>query len=268
MASSHHHHQHTHQQTHHSHQFNHCNCTSCCDSTSCNSLPPLPPPSNPSDQLLQALATTLLLQSQPQFQTPNPSPFPPIPPPVPFFCSPEHLASNRYQCAFHHKTHQPSPHKSNEPLASLFDRVAALESSLFSKTKQKAIPVPSQKPSCCSNHDPHPKPYFSNRALSLKDLAARTIQVHFRKYLVRRSQILRDLKRLAVMKCHVAALRLAVSHRTEIDAKRVSDQAADLLLRLDFISVSFIYIYKGFHTFSTKRLWISVIVLIFVSLLI
>jgi hypothetical protein len=69
---------------------------------------------------------------------------------------------------------------------------------------------------------------------------------------VRRSQILRDLKRLAVMKCHVAALRLAVSHKTEIDAKRVSDQAADLLLRLDFISVS-LYIYiKVFTHFRPK----------------
>lgn len=249
MASSHHHHQHTHQQTHHTHQFNHCNCTSCCpppccNSTSCNSLPPPPPPpppANPADQLLQALATSLLLQSQPQpqFQTPIPSSIPPIPPPVPFFYSPEHLAPNQYQYAFPHKTHQPPPHKSNEPLASLFDRVAALESSLFSNPNAKAIPVPipPQKPSFCT--DPN-KTYSSNTnrpRASLKDLAARTIQVHFRQYLVRRSQILRDLKRLAVMKCHVAALRSAVSHRTDIDPKKVSDQAADMLLQLDFIKV-------------------------------
>lgn len=254
MASSHHHHQ----QTHHTQQFNHCNCTSCCtpccNSTSCNSLPPPPPPpiapSNPSDQLLQALATTLLLQSQPlpqphpyphsnpQFQTLNLSSIPPIPPPVPFFYSPEHLASNQYQCTFPHKPHQPPSHKSNEPLASLFDRVAALESSLFSNPNAKPNPVPPQKSTCRTNHETFPKTYSSSRPASLKDLAARTIQVHFRRYLVRRSQILRDLKRLAGMKCHVAALRSAVSHRAEIDPKKVSDQAADLLLQLDFIRVS------------------------------
>ncbi|KAF3324042.1 BAG family molecular chaperone regulator 8 [Carex littledalei] len=258
MASSHHHHQHTHQQTHHTHQFNSCNCTSCCtpccNSNSCNSLPPPPPPppANPADQLLQALATSLLLQSQPQpqpypqFQTPIPSSIPPIPPPVPFFYSPEHLAPNQYQYTFPHKTHQPPSHKSNEPLASLLDRVAALESSLFSNPNAKAIPVPSQKPSFCTNHETYPKTYSSNKPrASLKDLAARTIQVHFRQYLVRRSQILRDLKRLAVMKCHVGALRSAVSHRTDIDPKKVSDQAADMLLQLDFIKSADPMIYEG-----------------------
>jgi hypothetical protein len=78
---------------------------------------------------------------------------------------------------------------------------------------------------------------------------------------VRRSQILRDLKRLAVMKCQVAALRSTVSHRTEINAKKASDHAADLLLQLDFIRVS---LKKGFHTFSSKRLCILIIVLIFI----
>jgi hypothetical protein len=62
---------------------------------------------------------------------------------------------------------------------------------------------------------------------------------------VRRSQILRDLKRLAVMKCHVAALRSTVSHRTEINAKKVSDQAADMLLQLDFIKSADPMIYEG-----------------------
>lgn len=68
------------------------------------------------------------------------------------------------------------------------------------------------------------------------ELAARTIQAHFRRYLARRSRTLRQLKELAVLRSKAAALRGSLSGRRACgDPAAISEAAMGLLLHLDAI---------------------------------
>lgn len=70
------------------------------------------------------------------------------------------------------------------------------------------------------------------------DRAARTIQVHFRRFLARRSRTLRQLKEIAVLRSKAAAIRGSLSgRRGGADPAAVSEAAMGLLLRIDAIQV-------------------------------
>ncbi|KAL1531755.1 BAG family molecular chaperone regulator 8, chloroplastic-like [Salvia divinorum] len=101
---------------------------------------------------------------------------------------------------------EPSP----TAISSLLRRIAALESAFL----RRSSPSPSQ---------------------SLRDAAARSIQSHFRAFLVRRSITLRHLKDLASIKSSLGFLKSRVSHKTHFDYDAVYRKAASLLLKLDDI---------------------------------
>ncbi|GJN14904.1 hypothetical protein PR202_gb01780 [Eleusine coracana subsp. coracana] len=168
--------------------------------------------------------------------------------------------------------HQPQPGASDHGhllLHSLLRRVAALESAL-----PRCFPPPSPHPARQAPHQtPHPRPRRvphqelvendgddesessppsppprvrrqppSRRPTragppsSARDLAARTIQAHFRRFLARRSRTLRQLKELAVLRSKSAALRGSLSgRRGGADPAAVSEAAMALLFRLDAI---------------------------------
>jgi hypothetical protein len=72
------------------------------------------------------------------------------------------------------------------------------------------------------------------------ELAARTIQEHFRRFLARRSRTLRQLKELAILRSKAASLRGSLSgtgRRRCKDPVAVSEAAMGLLLHLDGIQV-------------------------------
>ncbi|KAI3452238.1 hypothetical protein Pfo_008903 [Paulownia fortunei] len=93
-------------------------------------------------------------------------------------------------------------------VSSLLRRIAALESALRSRSS--------------SSH-------------SLRDAAARTIQTHFRAFLLRRSRTLRQLKDLASIKSTLIILKSSVSEKTHFDYDVIYHNAVDLLLKLDTI---------------------------------
>ncbi|XP_008777762.2 BAG family molecular chaperone regulator 8, chloroplastic [Phoenix dactylifera] len=246
MLSPHHHH-------HQSHQCCCCcSCSSCCSSFSTPSLPPL----LTSDQLLQALTTQLLLQSQSQSQSPSPSP--------PHIYTHHYLKSHQpfyqppppthQQSKDHHHDHQTHP-----LLHSLLRRVAALECSLPHLSSPSPHPPPLSPPP-----PPRPQPSPASRPPSsssssssyrpsLRDAAARTIQARFRLFLVRRSQTLRHLKRLASIKSHAAALRSSLSDQTaRRDPRALSERAMDLLLQLDSIQSGDPMIREGKRSISRE----------------
>ncbi|KAF8408182.1 hypothetical protein HHK36_007324 [Tetracentron sinense] len=64
---------------------------------------------------------------------------------------------------------------------------------------------------------------------------ARTIQTHFRAFLVRRSRSLRQLKHLAFLKSCLNCLKSSVSDETHFNPEALSQKAMDLLLKLDSI---------------------------------
>lgn len=98
----------------------------------------------------------------------------------------------------------------SEPIvSSLLHRIAALESSLRRQS--------------------------SSHSQSLRDAAARTIQIHFRAFLVRRSKTLRQLKDLASIKSTINVLKSSVSDNTSFDPLALSHRALHLLLKLDSI---------------------------------
>jgi hypothetical protein len=73
------------------------------------------------------------------------------------------------------------------------------------------------------------------------ELAARTIQGHFRRFLARRSRTLRQLKELAILRSKAASLRGSLSgsgRRRCKDPAAVSEAAMGLLLHLDGIQVT------------------------------
>ncbi|KAF6171710.1 hypothetical protein GIB67_007231 [Kingdonia uniflora] len=205
MASHYHHYNHNYQ-----HQINHstcnCSCYTCC-SSSCSSPPPQQQQQHPqspiTDTLMQALVASHLLQSS------QPYPFSP------------QLLKPHHQQHQNHKPHQQQPQQQQQQqqqqqtqslLTSLHRRIDSLESSF-----DKYI-------------SPSPSP-----RVSLRDLAARTIQTHFRVFLVRRSQTLRYLKHLAFIKSSLSKLKCCVSSNTHFDSRVISQKTMDLLLKLDSI---------------------------------
>ncbi|XP_010553974.1 PREDICTED: BAG family molecular chaperone regulator 8, chloroplastic-like [Tarenaya hassleriana] len=70
---------------------------------------------------------------------------------------------------------------------------------------------------------------------TVRDSAARVIQIHFRSYLVRRSRSLWQLKELAMIKSSFLSLKSSVSGKTHFPFEVVSREAMDLLTQLDFI---------------------------------
>ncbi|KAF7136409.1 hypothetical protein RHSIM_Rhsim08G0074100 [Rhododendron simsii] len=145
---------------------------------------------------------------------------PPPPQPQPHHHSP-HL-NPLHEPFPHHNPHQtphPPPqqtHQDFQPtVSSLLRRIATLESSLL----RRQFPFNSNPPS----------------SRSLRDAAARTIQTHFRAFLVRRSRTLRQLKDLAAVKSALNALKTSFNQDTQFDSQAISRRAANLLLKLDSI---------------------------------
>ncbi|KMS99262.1 hypothetical protein BVRB_2g046310 [Beta vulgaris subsp. vulgaris] len=112
----------------------------------------------------------------------------------------------------HQQSQQFHPHS---PFFSLLQRIDALESSLqrFSSSSSSS----------------------SRSFSSLRDAAARTIQVHFRAYLVCRSRTLRQLKQLASIKSGLASIKSSLNFHGFVDFDSLSHNAMDLLLKLDSI---------------------------------
>ncbi|KAG1368617.1 BAG family molecular chaperone regulator 8, chloroplastic [Cocos nucifera] len=211
-----------------------CSCCSCFSSSA-----PSPPRFSPSDQLLQALTTQLLLYSQ------SPSP--------PHIYSHQSLKSHNpsYRTPYPTQEQQQQyPSQTHLLLHSLLSRVAALESSvahLSSPSSRSPPPPPRSSPASRP-----PSSSLSSRP-SLRDAAARTIQARFRLFLVRRSQTLRYLKCLASIKSHAATLRSSLSDHTACrDPKALSERATGLLLQLDSIQSGDPMIREGKRSISRE----------------
>ncbi|XP_010258126.1 PREDICTED: BAG family molecular chaperone regulator 8, chloroplastic [Nelumbo nucifera] len=202
MASHHHHHHYYQYQYQNSCQPNNNNNNSCCCSCSCLSShqssaqsSQSPPPTDP---LVQAIVTQLLQSSQSHLAT-------------------QHLKPQLRQHHQQHKKQQQQERLQNQQtqtlLSSLFRRIDALESSL----NQLSV-------------SPPPPP--SN---SLRDIAARTIQTHFRAFLARRSRTLRHLKQLALIKSELITLKSSISDDALLHPHVLSQKAMDLLRQLEAI---------------------------------
>ncbi|GAY32610.1 hypothetical protein CUMW_287480, partial [Citrus unshiu] len=187
MASHNHHH-------HHHHHQQQLNCaggtTNCCCSSCCSH--PSPQPTEP---LLQAIASQLFQQQQHQQQ--------------PGSCCQGRTHITRQSQNFRQKIQNFHHHQQEKfVLSSLLSRIDALEASLQNFS-------------------------LSSTSFSLRDMAARVIQTHFRAFLVRRSRTLRKLKELALIKSAFNSLKSSVSNKTHFDFHVVSQKALDLLLILD-----------------------------------
>ncbi|XP_020702521.1 BAG family molecular chaperone regulator 8, chloroplastic [Dendrobium catenatum] len=150
------------------------------------------------------------------------------PPPLPistdqFFQS---MATNIFKTQSFQK---PQQVLSQSLLQDLIHRVSSLESSL-SQLSYQTPRTPSAPPS--------PSLRRRTSTPSLREVAARTIQARFRRFLVRRSQTLRDLKRLASIKSSASALRSSISGDADAELEAISQEAMDLLLQLDSIQSS------------------------------
>ncbi|XP_062106545.1 BAG family molecular chaperone regulator 8, chloroplastic isoform X2 [Humulus lupulus] len=108
------------------------------------------------------------------------------------------------------RLHQQEAEETNLLISSLLSRIEVLETSLHR--------------------------FSSDRShYSLRDVAARVIQLQFRAFLVRRSRALRELKDLAVVKSAFTSLKSSISNETHFDFHSVSRKAMDLLVKLDSI---------------------------------
>ncbi|KAM0884881.1 hypothetical protein ACQ4PT_030698 [Festuca glaucescens] len=190
---------------------------------------PQPPPQQHQQQGPQPHAYP---QPPPQQQQQGPYPQPPAPP-----------------------QHQPYPPDQGQLLLhSLLRRVAALETTL-----PHCFPIPPPAPPLHPNHPrprhrvaahqeededpPSPPPRRARGGRrppppSERELAARTIQEHFRRFLARRSRTLRQLKELAILRSKAASLRGSLSgsgRRRCKDPVAVSEAARCFLLHLDGI---------------------------------
>ncbi|KAL0450488.1 UNVERIFIED_CONTAM: BAG family molecular chaperone regulator 8, chloroplastic [Sesamum latifolium] len=130
------------------------------------------------------------------------------PPPQSNLCSAQtHLPnSQRYYPHFRESSFQ-EERQTHPTIASLLRRIAVLESALHSRSSSQ----------------------------SLRDAAARTIQSHFRAFLLSRSRTLRQLKDLASIKSTLSSLKSSVSERTHFDYDVIYRKALNLLLKLDTI---------------------------------
>ncbi|GMY13766.1 bag family molecular chaperone regulator 8, chloroplastic [Fagus crenata] len=205
MASHHHHHHHQSYSPPTTTTTSPCCCNSCSCCSPSHVSQPLP------DPLLQALALHIL-QSTPQNHHQHNHHHDPYSQPIKLH------PQNQYQ---HHQRSQ-NPRFQEIPathslLSSLLRRIDALESSLHD------FSISSSPPSYyCPPH-------------SLRDLAARVIQTHFRAFLVRRSRTLGHLKDLALIKSAFNSLKSSFSSETHFDFDVLSHKAMNLLLKLDSI---------------------------------
>ncbi|KAL0926616.1 hypothetical protein M5K25_002855 [Dendrobium thyrsiflorum] len=156
---------------------------------------------------------------------PRPPP-PPPPPPISTDQLFQSMATNLFKTQSFLK---PQQVLSQSLLQDLIRRVSSLESSL-SQLSYQTPRTPSAPPS--------PSLRRRTSAPSLREVAARTIQARFRQFLVRRSQTLRDLKRLASIKSSASALRSSISGDADAEPEAISHEAMDLLLQLDSIQSS------------------------------
>ncbi|KAL4368830.1 hypothetical protein GQ457_05G017170 [Hibiscus cannabinus] len=177
--------------------------TTSCSACFCSQPPASPHPQpQQSDPLLQALAS-LLLQSQPQQNRCQNQ----------IHCLKSFQDQNFATKKQHFDQRQLQQEELDFILFSLVSRINALESSL--------------------QHFSRASKFSSHPSLSLKDAAARVIQIHFRAFLVHRSRTLRQLKDLAFIKSSLDSLKLSVSNKTHFDNVAVSRKAMALLRKLD-----------------------------------
>ncbi|KAK6155034.1 hypothetical protein DH2020_009282 [Rehmannia glutinosa] len=133
------------------------------------------------------------------------------PPPQPHLYSAQTHLPNLHQYHPHFQQRWYEEEIENQhTISSLLRRIAALESALRSRSS-------------------------SSSSRSLRDAAARTIQTHFRAFLLRRSRTLRQLKDLAYIKSALSILKSSVSKQTHFDYDVVYHQAMELVLKLDAI---------------------------------
>ncbi|KAL0343824.1 UNVERIFIED_CONTAM: BAG family molecular chaperone regulator 8, chloroplastic [Sesamum angustifolium] len=104
----------------------------------------------------------------------------------PLFC-PNHLPNSQHYYPHFRESSFQEERQTHPTIVSLLRRIAVLESALHS---------------------------HSSSSQSLRDAAARTIQSHFRAFLLRRSRTLRQLKDLASIKSTLCSLKSSVSERT------------------------------------------------------
>ncbi|KAJ0843880.1 putative IQ motif, EF-hand binding, BAG domain, BAG family molecular chaperone regulator/7/8 [Helianthus annuus] len=182
-----------------------CYCTMCYTTTTYYHPPPPPPPSNP---LIHSISHHHHQHAPPQtHHTQHPNHYPP-----PQTHQKHHLFQQNIQENVE-ETETETP-----TVSSLIHRIAALESSLLRRRK----------------HSPAP----SSSSSTLRDAAARTIQTHFRAFLVRRSVTLRHLKHLACIKSALNRLKSSVSDKTHFDSRTLSRESLSLLIKLDSIQGS------------------------------
>ncbi|XP_047334804.1 BAG family molecular chaperone regulator 8, chloroplastic [Impatiens glandulifera] len=115
------------------------------------------------------------------------------------------------QQQFIHLRRKPTPEETHPSVSSLIRRIAALESSLL-RHRLSSAPV-----------------------WNLRDIAARTIQTHFRAFLARRSRTLSQLKELASIKSALHSLKDSTSGNAQFDPKLISRKSMALLQKLESI---------------------------------
>ncbi|KAK9049045.1 hypothetical protein SSX86_031988 [Deinandra increscens subsp. villosa] len=193
---------------HHNHHQCHCRPTptTTCHCTICYTTATHYPPPDP---LIHSISSHQLYHHPPQIhQFPPPQNHPQTPqnhhPQTP---QNHHLFPNHR----HHENVQENPPPPNPTISSLIHRISALETSLRRRK------------------------HSSSRSSSLRDAAARTIQTHFRAFLVRRSVTLRHLKDLACIKSALNHLKSSVSNKPQFDSRIVSRESRKLLIKLDSI---------------------------------
>ncbi|XP_057952947.1 BAG family molecular chaperone regulator 8, chloroplastic [Malania oleifera] len=229
MASHHHHYHHHNQNTHSSSA----SAAVCCSGCGCGCGCAAPLQSPPTEPLLQALAAYLLQQ---QVQPPPPQPH------LYSHClKPQTHAHHQYQHQHQHqhqqkhRFHREDPqHAHSSLVAALARRIDSLEASLRHLSSSPSPPSPSSSSSASSSSSSSSGLCY-RPSYSLRDAAARTIQTHFRAFLVRRSRALRQLKDLAFIKSTLNALKSSVSDQTHLDSSALKHKAMDLLLQLDSI---------------------------------
>lgn len=256
-----------------------CGCGCSAPAPPCGYYPaPLPQPASGSDHLLHAIAAHLLLNSGAPPPSPQQhlQPQPQAPPPAPHHANLYSYAAyqSQYQQApappLHHhhqqqqQTNPPGPDHGQLLLHSLLRRVAALETTLPGC-------FPSPPPPLHPNHH-HPRPQHRasaahqeeappsppppprrRRGPSEAELAARTIQEHFRRFLARRSRTLRQLKELAILRSKAASLRGSLSGRRRCaDPAVVTESVMRLLQHLEGIQGGDPMIREGKHAVSRE----------------
>ncbi|KAL0350819.1 UNVERIFIED_CONTAM: BAG family molecular chaperone regulator 8, chloroplastic [Sesamum radiatum] len=131
------------------------------------------------------------------------------PPPQPNLCSAQtHLPTSQHYYPHFRESSFQEERQTHPTIVSLLRRISVLEAALHS---------------------------HSSSSQSLRDASARTIQSHFRAFLLRRSRTLRQLRDLASIKSALCSLKSSVSERTHFDYDVIYHKALNLLLKLNAI---------------------------------